>query len=171
VSARYEITVAADGARRARLVAWAEDADRALESATTSTTTTTTTTTLAPVTTAAPPPTVLALPGPPPPPPPPPPSAGTGTLIVRAVSKIGGTYRYAGPGGSASLATSGSANGTAQSAAIPVGAGVVSWSQVSAPPGSGLVGVSCSGGASVSGATATFEVHAGETVVCTWTNG
>jgi len=169
VTVRYAIAVAPTGVERARLDGWASDLpDTSSDpegSSTTTTTASTTPTTSAPPTTAAPP-------VPPPPPIPPPPAPANAAIVVRVVSQgASGTFGFSGPGGSAALTTTGS-QGVAQSAPVPVAAGVYSWTQVSAPPGSTLIGVGCSDGESGgSGPTATFRVQAGETVTCTWTNG
>jgi hypothetical protein len=173
VTVRYTTEVDPDGVSRRRLDAWALDMRLAASELTTSTTATTvppSPTTVAPAPGPAPRPAVAPSPAPPPPPPPPPPA--TATIIVRTVSQgVAGTFGYSGPSGSASLTTS-EAQNTVQSGAIPVPAGTHSWTQVSAPAGAVLLGISCSdddsGG---SGSTAVFNVVPGETVVCTWTNG
>ena len=89
-------------------------------------------------------------------------------MVQTIAQGVGGTFRYSGPGGTM---ISGNVQGSAQSPAIPVPVGAHPWTQVSAPPGSTLVGIGCNDSDStVSGATATFTVQAGETVICTWTN-
>jgi hypothetical protein len=118
-------------------------------------------------------------PAPPPPPPaPPPPPPTNGLIVVRAVSLQGtGTFGFSGPGGSLQIATAGSPNGSGQWAA-GVMAGTYSWTEVGVPPGWSLFNVDCSDRdagpfehrSTVSGATATFNVQPGETIVCTWTN-
>jgi hypothetical protein len=163
VTARYEIDVEPDGASRQRLDTWQRAMDD--EIARRAAATTTTTTIPAPTTTApAPaPPVALA------PPPPPPVNAA---IVVRTVSQgVRGTFSYAGSRGSASLTTS-EGQDVVQSATIGVPAGSYTMTQVSAPAGAVLLGVSCSdddsGG---SGASAVYNLSPGETVVCTWTNG
>ena len=150
-TARYEIEVAPEGRSRARLEAWADDARVAeLERAASTTTT-------APPSTPAPSPAL------------PPSGPGTGAIVVQTIAQgVGGTFRYSGPGGTM---ISGNVQGSGQSPAIPVPVGVHTWTQVSAPPGSTLVGIGCNDSDSTGfGATANFTVQAGETVVCTWTN-
>jgi hypothetical protein len=172
MTATYHVKVRSAGLRRARLRAWADAAAREATTSTSSTSTTTPTTVAAPPTTVAEAPvTTAAAPPPPSPPPPPPPPTTRGAVVVRVVSNggSGATFGFSGAGGSAALTTSGGPNGSAQSATISVPTGNVSWSQVSTPPGWVLVGVSCSNGAG-GGATASFELHEGETVTCTWTN-
>jgi hypothetical protein len=200
VYARYEIQVAADGADRSRLDAWAQEMQTdlsALAEATTTTvprsTTTTTTTTTRPPTTptrrpapSAEPPVATTSPEPPPPPPTSPPTTSPpalpalGTIVIRTISYGGtGTFGFSGPdGGNLSLTTSGSPDGSAESTAMTVAAGTYAWTQVSVSEGWRLFGIDCTDRdagpfdqrSTVSGATATFNVQAGETVVCTWGN-
>jgi hypothetical protein len=179
VTARYEIHVAPDGARRGRLTAWAHD----LETSPSSTVPTTTATTAPP----APPGTIpigggTSTPRKPAAPPataPPAPAPARGTIAIRMVSRNGtGTFGFSGPGGSVAITTSGAPDGTGQSASITVPVGRYSWTQVSRPPGFGGPSIDCTdrdagpfqNRSTVSGSTATFNVQAGETVVCTWTN-
>jgi hypothetical protein len=171
VTARYEIEVAPTGASRARLKAWA--ADLAAQDAKTPTTTGPTTTgptTTGPTTTTTGPTTSTStttstLP------------AGPGTIIVRIVSRGGtGTFNFSGPGSGLSGTTAGSPDGTAQSPAVTVAAGTYAWTQTSSP-GWAVASIDCSDRdgpielrSTASGTTARFNVQAGETVVCTWTN-
>ena len=77
-----------------------------------------------------------------------------------------------------SLTTSGSPDGTAQSSPMTVVAGKYDWTEVSLSAGWGLFNIDCTDRdagpfedrSTVSGATATYNVQAGETVVCTWAN-
>jgi hypothetical protein len=179
-TAEYTTSVAPEGARRARLVAWAllltppPTAPTTLPPTTappTSPPTPSPTTPRTPATTPAPvPPT--SPPVPPTTPPPPPPTA-TGIIVMRVVSQGGtGSFLLTGPGGSAIVETSGSPNGFGQ-AGFTVAVGVSPWTLQPAD-GWDLVAGSCQdrgGGSdsSVVGSTAFFDVQADETVICTFT--
>ena len=100
-------------------------------------------------------------------------------IVVRAVSIGGtGTFGFSGPGGSVQISTGGGPDGSGQWA-TGVSPGTYSWTEVSASTGWRLSNIDCSdrdagpfqNRSTVSGATATFNVQPGETVVCTWTNG
>ncbi|MGH8984182.1 MAG: prealbumin-like fold domain-containing protein, partial [Acidimicrobiia bacterium] len=115
---------------------------------------------------------------PPPPPAPPPPPPTDGLIVVRALSLGGtGTFGFSGPGGSVQITTAGGPNGSGQWA-TGVAAGTYSWTEVGLPAGWRLSNIDCSDRdagpfehrSTVSGATATFNVQPGETVLCTWTN-
>jgi uncharacterized membrane protein YgcG len=118
-------------------------------------------------------------PAPPPQPPaPPPPPPTDGLIVVRALSLNGtSNFGFAGPFGNVQITTAGSPNGSGQWAA-GVAAGTYTWTEVGVPPGWRLSNVDCSDRdagpfehrSTVSGATATFNVQPGETIVCTWTN-
>lgn len=188
VTVRYDIGVPADGAEQARLDTWAQDmrdASQAIaDSATTTTVPPTTTTTSAPPPTTTKPPTATTTaPSPDTTPPPTPstssPPPATGTIVIRTISYGGtGTFGFSGPGGNVSLTTSGAPDGLAESAAMTVAAGKYAWTETSLSDGWGLFGIDCTDRdagpfeerSTVSGATATFNVQPGETVVCTWSN-
>jgi hypothetical protein len=163
ITARYEIEVDPDGTSRRRLETW----ERAMnaEVARRTAATTTTTTIPAPTTTAPAPAPPVAIAPPPPPP-------ADAVIVVRVVSQgVSGTFSFAGAFGSASLTTS-EGQTVVQSAGIAVPSGTQTMSQVSAPAGAVLLGVSCSDADSGgSGASAVYNLSPGETVVCTWTNG
>jgi len=112
-------------------------------------------------------------PTPPPTTPPPPPPTATGVIVMRVVSQGGtGSFFLTGPGGSATVETSGSPNGFGQTG-FTVAVGVSPWTLQPAD-GWDLVGGSCQdrGGesdSSVVGNTAFFHVQADETVICTFT--
>lgn len=173
VEASYRIDVAPLGAERSRLEEWADALESELASRAAATTTTTTTAPpQATTTTSAPAPQGGAAPGAPAPTP------ARGTIIIATRSEQGtGTFGFSGPGGNLSVTTSGSPHGAGQSA-LAVSPGTYSWTEVSLPPGWRLAAVDCTDKeagpfeqrSTVSGATATFNVQPGETVVCTWAN-
>jgi len=110
-----------------------------------------------------------------PPPPdtiPPPPPSETGTIIIRLNSQGGtGTFTLSGPLGTVVLTTSGSPTGFAQTG-YTVAPGVYPYT-LEPTEGWTTIGVACedrSGppNSSASGSTATFNVSANETVVCTF---
>ncbi|MBM3693292.1 MAG: hypothetical protein FJW77_08385 [Actinobacteria bacterium] len=180
-TAEYTTSVAPEGPRRARLAAWA-----LLLTPPPTTPTTTPPVTAPPAPTPTPGPTTprtpvttpatvppTSPPTPPPTTPPPPPPTATGVIVMRVVSQGGtGSFFLTGPGGSATVETSGSPNGFGQTG-FTVAVGVSPWTLQPAD-GWDLVGGSCQdrGGesdSSVVGNTAFFHVQADETVICTFT--
>ena len=185
--ATYRVTVAPDGATRARLEAWARDLPPASTTTTSTlappTTSTTVPATVAPTTPKTP---VTQVPAPttptteptpvPPTTVPPPPPVDPGRIVLRVSSLNGtGTFDYSGWAG-ISLTTRGSPNGYAEWSSV-VDPGLFPFTQTT-PAGFVLRGIDCSDRDSgpfewrsiVAPPTVTFNVQPGETVVCTFTN-